>query len=200
MAARFGFLAALGAFAASVAYGIPQIMQVLGWLPTPLDLILIFAPSLALAPLYVLTMAAVVAAAPDARRVFALGAFGLAVMYAVLVGGVYVVQLGVVIPAGLAGRGPALDAFACCAAGHPMTAIDLLGYTMMSLSTLLAAPVLGNDRLDRAARLFMVANGFLAPFLIGQLAFPGLIAIGALWLITFPGAMLLLALIFRRRI
>ena len=78
MAARFGLWAAIAAFAASVAYGIPQILQVAGVLQDPWDRILIFTPSLALAPAFVLTMAALHEMTPLDRRVLSLSALALA--------------------------------------------------------------------------------------------------------------------------
>lgn len=193
-ASRFGVWASLAAFAAAVAYGVPQLLQVAGLLPDPLDRILIFAPSLALAPAFVLTMAALHETAPAERRVFTLGALCLAVMYGVLVSIVYVTQLTVVIPGDLRGGSEAATLLACCAQGQFTTGLDLLGYTLMSLATLCAA-----GALDGSARRWMIANGALAPFLLGQLAWPALIYVGAAWLITFPWAMAALAVRFRRQ-
>lgn len=198
MTGRFGFFAALGALVASVGYGVPQLLQVAGVLAFPFDLILIFAPSLALAPLFVLTMVAVHVAAPAEKRVWSLAALSLAVMYAVLVSMVYIVQLGVVIPLRLQGEGERIALFECCAQFQPMTAIDLLGYTLMSLSTGFAAVVFGGSGVGRAARFWLLANALLAPFLILQLAWPLLIYVGALWLATFPLSMLFVALAFGR--
>jgi hypothetical protein len=194
MTNRFGFWAAVAAFVTSVGYGIPQLLQVAGVLPDPWDRILIFAPSLALAPSFVLTMAAVHVAAPAKWRAFSLGALGVAVMYATMVSIVYVTQLGVVIPHQLRGEGASIAFLACCGQGQFLTGVDLLGYTLMSVATLLAAPVFA----DRSARWWMAANGLLAPFLIAQLAWPALIYVGALWLITFPVAMAMVALAFTR--
>lgn len=191
--ARFGLWAAWAAFIAAVGYAIPQLLQVAGVLHDPWDRILIFAPSLALAPCFVLTMAALHEAAPAERRVFTLGALALAVMYGVLACIVYVTQLSVVIPGDLSGGNEAASLLACCGRGQFTTGLDLLGYTLMSLSTLCAA---GATR--RAARFWLIANGLLAPVLIGQLVWPGLIVAGAAWLVTFPAAMAALALGFRR--
>ena len=119
-------------------------------------------------------------------------------MYGVLVSIVYVTQLGVVIPHELRGDGDLYKLLACCSAGQFMTGIDLLGYTLMSLSTLLAAPVFDGAGLRRVVSTWLFANGLLAPFLIMQLAYPKLIFVGALWLVTFPLAMLFLALLFRQ--
>ncbi len=194
MTHRFGFFAAIAALVFAVGYGIPQILQITGTLTDPWDRILIFAPSLALAPSFVLTMAAVHAAAPSERRVFSLAALSLAIMYGTLVSIVYVVQLGSIIPHDLRRESAAVAAFACCNTGQPLTAVDLLGYTLMSLSTLVAVPVFHSA----SARLWLFLNGILAPVLILQLAWPKLIYIGALWLITFPLAMLFVALALRR--
>jgi hypothetical protein len=194
MTNRFGFWAAIASLVTSVGYGIPQILQVAGVLPDPWDRILIFAPSLALAPSFVLTMAAVHVAAPQRCKALSLGALGIAIMYATLVSIVYVTQLSVVIPHDIRGDGASVAFLSCCGQGQFLTGVDLLGYTLMSLATLIAAPVFS----ERAARWWMAANGILAPFLIAQLAWPWLIYIGALWLVTFPVAMAYVALSFTR--
>ena len=195
MFSRFGLWAAIAACAASLAYAVPQILQVLGILPGPWDRILIFAPSLILAPAYVLTMAAVCDRATSQRRVYGLAALAIAIMYAVLVSIVYITQLSVVIPHDLRGTGASVAYLACCGQGQFTTGLDLLGYTLMSVSTLLAAPVF---RGHRWTQRWLVANGLLAPFLIGQLVWPALILVGALWLVTFPVAMAFAAVVFAR--
>lgn len=198
MSSRFGFWSATAAAVASIAYGIPQLMQVAGLLPPVVDRILIFAPSLALASAYVATMVAVDDSAPAGRRVWGRAALAFAIMYATLVSIVYIVQLGVVIPHELQGELQQFSLLACCGPGAFLTAVDLLGYTLMSLSTLFAAPVFARHGLAGWLRAALIANGLLAPFLILQLAYPSLIYVGALWLITFPAAMIILAVLFAR--
>ncbi|HEY8335363.1 MAG TPA: hypothetical protein VIQ05_16340 [Tardiphaga sp.] len=188
---RFGMWAASAALVASVAYGIPQLLQVAGVLVDPWDRILIFAPSLALAPAFVLTMVAVHGTAPAEQQTCSLAALAFAIMYGVMACIVYVTQLGVVIPHDLRGDGARYALLACCGQNQLMTGIDLIGYTLMSLSLLFAAPLFAGRH--RILRLWLLANGALAPFLILQLAWPSLIYVGALWLVTFPMAMLLLA-------
>jgi hypothetical protein len=195
-ASRFGFWAALAAFVFSIGYGIPQLMQVAGLLTFPADEILIFAPSLALAPSFVLAMAGLHATRAEPVRLFSLAGLSLATMYGTLACIVYPVQLAAVIPAKRAGGSAVSELFGCCAMGQPFTAIDLTGYTLMSLATLVAAPALPARS---PLRWSFIANGLLAPFLILQTAWPQLIWIGALWLITFPLAMALLAIDQRRR-
>ena len=187
----FGSKAALAAFLAGVAYAIPQVLQVLGWLADPWDRISIFAPSLLLAPSFVCAMAAAVDLAEPARRAQARAALGIAVMYATLVSTVYIVQLTVVIPGELNGEGATVSMLTCCAQHKPLTGMDLLGYSLMSVSLWLLAAALTRAA-GRALYWVLVANGWLVFALVGQLAWPSLIYVGALWLVTFPAGMWLL--------
>jgi hypothetical protein len=52
--------------------------------------------------------------------------------------------------------------------------------------------------LERIARLFLIANGLLLPFLALQMYFHPLIWIAALWAVTFPGSTWSLAVLFHR--
>ena len=184
-----GVYAAAGACTASVPYGIAQLLQVADLLSTPLDRWLIFAPSLALAPLFVVAIAASAAGAPPAARAARLAAFGLAISYAVLVSSAYVIQLGVILPREMQGTLGRLAGFACCGFRMPLTAIDLLGYTEMSLAMLL----LGFTYRRGVLRWLLIANGLLAPVILLQLAWPALIFWAWPWLIFFPLAMAALA-------
>ncbi|MES1201939.1 MAG: hypothetical protein ABUS57_10885, partial [Pseudomonadota bacterium] len=165
---------------ASVAYGIPQVLQVAGVLGDPWDRILIFAPSLALAPAFVCAVAAARECAPKERGIWGATALAFAIIYAVLVSIVYVNQLGVVIPRDISGRSAGFELWACCSFQRPMTVVDLLGYTYMSASTLALAPVYKGVRGANALHAALIANGVLAPALLGQLFWPWLIYIGAL--------------------
>jgi hypothetical protein len=187
---RLGFWAAIGACVASIAYDVPQLLQVAGLLPDPIDRILIFAPSLVLAPFFVVAISAAYGGAPARARPWRLAALCLALLYAAMASIVYSNQLTVVIPAQLRGAGQAVAAFACCGVQMPMTALDLLGYTYMSLSLLLLAPSYDG----RALRWLLVANGLLAPAIFLQFLWPALIYLAAAWIVLFPAAMAPLAL------
>jgi len=178
----------MGAAAASIGYAIPQLLQVAGALPDPLDRILIFAPSLALAPFFVLAVAASCVASTAKDRALRLGAFGMAMLYAGFVSTVYITQLGVVLPREMTGSLAGYGIFACCGFRQPMTVLDLLGYTYMSLATLLLAPTYRGF-----LRWSLFANGLFAPILFLQLFWPSLIWAASPWLIVFPAVMLLLA-------
>lgn len=194
---RFGMWASIAAFLTSVGYAVPQLLQVAGVLVDPWDRILIFAPSLALATAFVLTMVAVHVTTIPTKQIWSLSALALAIMYGVMVSFVYVTQLTIVIPHELRGDGASVALIKCCNPGQFLTAVDLLGYTQMSLATLFAAPTFEGDGICRTVRLWFIANGLLAPFLFMQFVFPQLIYIGALWLVTFPMAMFFIVLYFR---
>jgi hypothetical protein len=185
---KLGYYSALAAAAASVAYDVPQVLQVAGLLPTPLDRYLIFAPSLALAPCFVVAVAATYDDGLRSQRPWRLAALALAVLYAACVSTVYVNQLGVVLPREMSGEAQGYALLACCGFRQPLTVIDLLGYTYMSLSTLLLAPTYRG-----ALRWVLALNGVLAAPIFLQLFWPQLIWVAAPWLVTFPVAMLLLA-------
>jgi hypothetical protein len=183
--------ASLAAALASIAYDIPQVLQVAGVLPDPWDRILIFAPSLLLAPSFVCAMAAAAELAVPDRRAIARAAFGVSIMYAVLVSSVYIIQLTVVIPRDLQGESGQVAWLTCCSPRLPLTALDLLGYSLMSISLWLLAAALGKDQ-GGALRVVLLVNGWLVFAILGQVQWPALIWPAAIWLLSFPLAMLLL--------
>src|SRR5205823_4456961 len=63
---------------------------------------------------------------------------------------------------------------------------DLLGYTYMSLSTALLAPAFPGPGLRRWLRLCLLVNGSLGAILLPQLAWPWLIYLAAVWIVSFP--------------
>jgi hypothetical protein len=77
-------------------------------------------------------------------------------------------------------------------------AVDILGYSFMSLATLFAAKVFTGNGLERVVRVFLIANGLLIPFIALQMYVHGLIWGAALWAVTFPGSTWSLAILFRR--
>jgi len=186
--AKPGVLAAWGACVASVGYGVPQLLQVAGVLRDPIDRILIFAPSLAHAPLFVLALVGGYVHCHVDNRPWRAAALAMALLYAGCVAKVYVIQLGVVIPRELAGE-PPVAGFGCCTFRAPMTAIDLLGYTYMSLACALLVPSFAGR-----TRWTMAANAVLGIPIFLQLWWPELIWVASPWLVTFPLAMAWMAI------
>jgi len=119
-----------------------------------------------------------------------------ATVYATLISLVYFVQLTLVGPRIAAGDTAGLEPFLFIPYRSFLFAVDLLGYSFMSLATLAAAFALPAP--GRFARGALIANGLLMPFLSFQMLVPALIWIAALWALTFPAAMIALAILLKR--
>lgn len=195
---RFGFWSASISAAGSVIYSVFQLLQVAKVTTYPFDEISIFAPSFFIAAAFVPAMVALHHIVPQERRFWTHLGVTFAGMYATLAMFVYVVQLAVAIPLTLQGKGDAVALIAF--AKNPfMSAADALAYAFMSISTLLAANALtgiGNKWLKRS----FIAHGVLTPFIVLPLYYPPIIAIGALWMITGPVSLVLLAQAFKGRV
>jgi hypothetical protein len=202
LALRVGWWAAIACTALSLAYIAAQLLEWTGVLgsaggpnsaSTALGLIWLLTPSLLLGSAFVLLAAALHCLAPPERRVLSLAAFAFAILYAALTGLVYYVQLTFVAPRLAAGDAAEIALLLFRPYQSFLFAIDLLGYSFMSLSTLLGAFALPRGRSATAARRAMIANGLLLPFLAFQMLLPGLIWIAALWAVTFPAMTILIA-------
>ena len=202
-----GFWSAVLATFFSLAYVAGQIAEWLGWLgssggpastSTPLGIVVLLTPSLLLGSSFLMLMVCVHQATPAERRVWSHGAVAFATAYAVLISGVYFVQLTLVGPRLASGRLEGIEPFVFVPFDSYLYAVDILGYTFMSVSTLLAARAFAGDGVERVARWFLTANGLLIPFLVFQMYMHALIWIAALWAVTFPGATWALAVYFRR--
>ncbi len=122
-----------------------------------------------------------------------------AIVYTVLISINYYVQLAWVGPRLAAGRIAGMEPFLFTPFDSFLYAVDILGYSFMSVATLFAAYALEKHGAERMARFFLITNGLLLPFLALQMYVHWLIWIAALWAVTFPGATISLALLFRRR-
>lgn len=203
---RTGIAASAAALLLSLAYIAAQLVEWLGLLgsaggpnaaSTPLGIALLLTPSLLLGPAFVVTMAALHQAAPEDRRVFTLSGLAFAVMYATLTGLVYFVQLTFVGPRIAAGDTAGIELLLFVPYQSFLFAVDLLGYSLMSAATLIAAFGLPDAPGARRAKWAMIANGAILPFLAFQMFLPALIWPAAAWAITFPLAMGLLVALFR---
>lgn len=205
--ARLGFAAACACALFALAYIGGQLLEWLGLLgsaggpnaaSTALGLALLLTPSLLLGLAFVVLAAALHQLAPAERAAFSQSALAFAIVYATLTGLVYFVQLTLVAPRMASGDVAGLEPFLFLPYRSFLFAVDLLGYSMMSLATLFAAFALPGERKARSARLALLANGLLLPALALQMFWPWLIWIGALWAISFPAAMILIARLMRR--
>jgi hypothetical protein len=202
-----GFWSAVLTTAFSLAYVVGQLAEWLGWLgseggpesaSTPLGLLVLLTPSLFLGSSFlVLVVSLHQLAAPD-RRIWSHAAVAFATAYAVLISIVYFVQLTLVAPRIAQGRTAGIEVFLFVPFDSFLYAVDLLGYSFMSVATLLAAMVLTGKGIERVARVCLTANGLLLPFLALQMYFHPLIWVASLWAVTFPASAWSLAILFLR--
>lgn len=202
-----GFWSAVLATVLSLAYVLGQVAEWLGWLgsqggpessSTPLGFVVLLTPSLFLASAFLVLIVSIHELATPDRRIWARTAAAFATAYAVLVSLNYYVLLTFVAPRLATGRVGGLEPFLFTPFDSFLYSVDILGYSFMSVATLLAARVFTGDGPERRARFFLTANGLLIPFLALQIYFHWLIWIAALWAVTFPASTWTLAGIFRR--
>lgn len=191
----------------SLAYVLAQLAEWAGLLgsaggphsrSTPFGLAVLLTPSLLLGISFVVLMVSVHHLAGASTRIWSHVAVAFASIYAALISIVYYVQLAFVIPRLASGRTEGIELLLFEPFDSFLYAIDVYGYSLMSLSTLFAAPVFRNNGLERWIRWALIANGCLIPFLALQMYWPPLLWGGALWAITFPAAAWLLAVHFGR--
>jgi hypothetical protein len=200
----------------SIAYDLAQLAEWTGLLgsqggpdssSTPLGIVVLLTPSLLLGSSFLVLIISVHQIAPPEKRVWSHAAVAFATIYTTLISTVYFVQLTLVGPRLARGDVKGIEPFLFVPFDSYLYAVDILGYSFMSLATLFAASVftgrnrnrnLNNDRLGRQARWFLTANGLLMPFIGLQMYFHPLIWIASLWAVTFPGATWTLALVFKR--
>ena len=192
-----GFWSAALATVFSLAYVVGQLAEWAGWLgsqggpesaSTPFGIVVLLTPSLLLGSSFlVLTISIQHVAAPE-RRVWGHAAAAFATIYATLISTVYFVQLTLVAPRLADGRVGGIEMFLFVPFDSFLYAVDILGYSFMSVSTLFAAAIFPGRGLERLVRTCLIANGLLLPFIALQMYFHDLIWIAALWAVTFPGA------------
>lgn len=197
-----GYRAGLAACAATVAYDVVQILQILGALRFPLDEILIYGTALCIVVPFVLEMLALHHLTTDEKRLWTHAALVFTTIYAVFVTANYVVQLATVVPLKTRGASTALGVLE--QTPHSMFwDYDAVGYVAMGLAALFAIPALSRTGFERWVRLSLIAHVLVTP-LIGVVYFypvysPELLFLGFPWAITAPLFMALLAITLRRR-
>ena len=202
-----GLWSAVLATVFSLAYIVGQLAEWLGVLgshggiessSTLLGLIVLLTPSLLLGSSFLVLLASIHQLASEDRKVWSLAAVQFGTAYAVLISVVYFVQLTLVAPRIARGQTQGMEMFLFVPFNSFLYAVDILGYSFMSISTLFASRVFTGSGLERVIRLFLTANGLLLPFLALQMYFHPLIWIASLWAVTFPGATWSLAILFGR--
>lgn len=202
-----GFWAAVMATAFAITYDVAQIGEWLGWMDsgggaenpsTYTGIIVLLTPSLFLGSSFLLTMVAVHDATEPERKVWTSAALVFSTLYAALISITYFVQLAWVAPRLAAGRTAGMEQFLFVPFDSFLYAVDILGYSFMSVATLLAAMAFTGPGVERIARRLLIANGLLLPCIALQMYWHGLLWVAALWAVTFPGATWAVAVHFRR--
>lgn len=202
-----GFWSAVLATVFSITYAVAQIGEWFGLLgsaggpessSTPLGIYVLLTPSLLLGSSFLVLVAAVHQVSGPDRKVWSLAAFGFAIIYAALISINYYVQLAWVAPRLATGKTQGMESFLFVPFDSFLYAVDILGYSFMSLATLFAAKVFTGGAQERVVRWFLLANGLVLPFLLFQMYVHSLIWIAAIWAVTFPGSTWALAVLFRR--
>lgn len=200
---KTGFWSGLTAFAATLAYVVVQLLQLAGILHFPLDEILIYGTSLCIVIPFILEILALHYVTPDAKKFWSHGALIFTILYAVFVTANYVVQLATVIPAKLKGAADELQVLE--QTPHSLFwDFDALGYILMGLAMLTAIPAFEKRGFQKWVRISFLANALVTPLISFVYFSPTysekLLALGFPWGITAPLAMLMLAMMFKKRI
>ena len=166
------------------------------FLSWPANLIVQWAPSVFIPAAWVVLMVSVNRWAEDDKRIFSEVAIAFGIVYAALSTSVYFLQLSVAIPKEMAASQVGILLWE-----QPRSfpyAMDILGYTFMSLSALFAAFVFGRGRFEKWIRRTLILAGLSAFVLPIQLWWLPAEFAAAPTLVAFPAAGVLLAVQFRR--
>jgi hypothetical protein len=165
-----------------------------------------FAPSLFLALAYIALLVAIREWATSDRRIWASLAVQFATLYAALNATAYFVQLTLIIPHQLRGDLGALAPFVL-QSGRYLFAVDVFGYTLMSLAAACVAPVFAGarSRLERWIFWLLLANGLFAVAGPVVMMFTSqgvslMILWAAIWTLLIPVPSILLAALFWREV
>lgn len=183
-----GYWSAILSLVFAVGYCIAELLSTFGVIPHPHNLFWLFLPSLFLAPAFLVTMLCLHYAVSGPRSIWTAMSGAFAVIYCAFATLTYFVQLSVVVPVQVSGAATNKMEVLLFDRRTFLMAIDCLGYFFMSLSTFFAAFAF-RDRQNKWLYRALLYNGLLMPILVLAFFHPLLYYVGALWMITFPLAM-----------
>ena len=168
-------------------------------LSAPWDVILPIAPSLLLAPSFLVMLVCVNAVVSSERKIWSQLGVAFGCVYVPLCVAAYIVELFVVEPRVLRGATSETALLTLVRGDSVFNAIDGVGYVFMCLATLFAAPAFEENRLERWIRWLFLANGVLAvPIFLTYFVNRSFMWGAALWSVTITTSAVLLATFFRR--
>jgi hypothetical protein len=153
---------------------------------------------LLLGPAFLVLVVCIHEIAPKERKVWSRAAVAFATVYTALVAINYYVQLAWVGPRLVRGDVAGLEPFLFKPFDSFLYAVDILGYSFMSLAALFAAPVFARTGRERFVRASLLATGWVLPFLIFQFYVHWFIWVASVWAVVFPAATWSLAVMFHR--
>ena len=130
-------------------------------------------PGILLAPTFVVLMACIHAFAAEQKQIYSCIGVSFALIYAVVILVDYYLQLTVVVPSLQAGETEGLSLFTQYDPHGLFIALETLGYSMMTVGFLSAAPVFAGAGAERAIR-----GLFVLSFVLAVAAFVGLAVLG----------------------
>jgi hypothetical protein len=162
--------------------------------------VLIVGSALLIAPSFVILMASIHYYARAEKKLWSQIGLSFAIIYAAIVGLNYFLSLTVVR------QNPQSYAWLTMDLRPDSTfwALEVLGYSFMSLGALFVAPIFSGGKIERAIRSLFVVNGVatlaatLAVLLNANPLHVLVLASLGVWSVAFPIATILLALVFRR--
>ncbi len=198
---KIGFWAGIIAFAATLAFFIAQILQILKVFNYPWDEISIYGFSLCITIPFLLEMLALHYTAPPEKKYWSHAALIFTSLYVVFVTANYVTQLATVIPMTL--KGNAEEIRILIQTPHSLFwNFDALGYIFMGFATLFAVPVFERTGFQKWVRVVFLIHSLVTPLIAFVYFYPvfsdKLLLIGLPWGITAPAAMLVLAMMFKK--
>jgi hypothetical protein len=198
---KVGFWTGIIAFAATVAFFIVQILQILKILSYPWDEISIYGFSLCITIPFLPEILALHHIAPPGKKYWSHAALIFTAIYVVFVTANYVVQLATVIP--MTRKGAADEIRILIQTPHSLFwNFDAIGYIFMGLATLVAVPVFEKVGFQKWVRLVFLIHGLVTPLIAFVYFYPDfsdkLLLIGLPWGITAPASMLVLAIMFKK--
>lgn len=199
---KFGFWSGVLAFISTLAFVIVQLLQVAGILSFPLDEFLIYGTSLCIVIPFVLGILALHYVASEDKKIYSHAALIFSILYAVFVTSNYVVQLATVIPMQL--KGALHEVQVLKQTPHSLFwDFDAIGYICMGFATLFAVPVFEKHGFQKWVRISFLANALATPLIAIVYFYPTFSArlyiLGFPWGITAPLSMLMLTIMFRKK-
>ena len=199
---KIGFWSGLVAFTSALAFVIVQLLQVVGVFSFPFDEILIYVTSLCIVIPFVLEILALHYVASEDKKIYSHAALIFSIIYAVFVTSNYVVQLATVIPMQL--KGALQEVQVLKQTPHSLFwDFAAIGYVCMGFATLFAVPVFEKHGFQKWVRISFLANALATPLIAFVYFYPTFSArlyiLGFPWGITAPLSMLMLTIMFRKK-